>query len=316
MLFLQACQGEAIHISISSLPRLSISALTLAFQLLIMIHKKSRYIAALKYQGGTLDMEIPIYQVDAFTGQVFSGNPAAVCPLREWLPAELMQKIASENNLSETAFFVPEGDGYRIRWFTPAAEVDLCGHATLASAYVFFTFIETAASQIRFASRSGPLRVARSGEMLTMDFPSQPPVPCTAPPALISSLGRTPREVLSSEDYFVVYEKEDDVRSLNPDMAGLGSLDLRGVIVTAPGSDADFVSRFFAPALGIPEDPVTGSAHCALIPYWSRRLGKDDLFARQISGRGGELFCRNMSDRVAISGRAVLYMKGTIELNG
>ncbi len=261
-------------------------------------------------------MEIPIYQVDAFTGHVFSGNPAAVCPLREWLPDDLMQKIASENNLSETAFFVPEGDSYRIRWFTPAAEVDLCGHATLASAFVFFTFINKTGLQVSFASRSGPLRVARSREMLTMDFPSQPPAPCKAPPALISSLGRTPRKVLSSEDYFVVYENEEDVRSLNPDMAGLGSLDLRGVIVTAPGSDADFVSRFFAPALGIPEDPVTGSAHCALIPYWAERLGKDDLYARQISRRGGEIFCRNMSGRVAISGRAALYMKGTIEISG
>lgn len=261
-------------------------------------------------------MEIPIYQVDAFTRTVFSGNPAAVCPLLEWLPDSLMQEIALENNLSETAFFVPEGDGYRIRWFTPAAEVDLCGHATLASAYVFFTFMDKTALRVGFASRSGPLRVARSGEMLTMDFPSQPPAPCKAPSALVSSLGKTPKEVLSSEDYFVVYENEDDVRTLSPDMAGLASLDLRGVIATAPGSDADFVSRFFAPALGISEDPVTGSAHCALIPYWARRLGKDDLHARQISRRGGELFCRSMGDRVAISGRAALYMKGTIEISG
>ncbi len=260
-------------------------------------------------------MEIPIYQVDAFTGRVFSGNPAAVCPLKGWLPDDLLQAIAAENNLSETAFFVPEGDAYPIRWFTPAAEVDLCGHATLASAYVFFSFLDKTARRVRFSSRSGPLGVARSSDMLAMDFPSQPPVPCKAPPALLSSLGGNPAEILCSEDYFVVYENEEDIRNLTPDMAGLASLDLRGVIATAPGGPADFVSRFFAPALGIPEDPVTGSAHCALTPYWAKRLGKDDLYARQISGRGGELYCRNLGERVAISGRAVLYMKGIIEVN-
>jgi PhzF family phenazine biosynthesis protein len=260
-------------------------------------------------------MEVSLYQIDAFTGSVFHGNPAAVCPLEGWLDDSLMQAIAQENNLSETAFFVKEGPEYRIRWFTPVAEVDLCGHATLASGFVIFNYLDPTISEVTFRSRSGPLRVARKEELLSMDFPSQPPRSCSPPRALLDGLGGEPLEALCSEDYFVVLASEGDVRGLNPDMGILKRLDLRGVIVTAPGDEADFVSRFFAPALGIDEDPVTGSAHCALIPYWSRRLGRNDLHAYQVSRRGGELFCSEHDDRVVISGRAVRYMEGRITID-
>lgn len=261
-----------------------------------------------------MEMLIPIYQVDAFTAELFRGNPAAVCPLKSWLDEETMQLIARENNLSETAFFSPEGDHYRIRWFTPAEEVDLCGHATLATAFVIFTEIDHGRSTVLFESKSGPLGVDRDGPLLSMDFPSQPPFPCEGPAALVDGLGGKPSEVLRSADYFVVYESEDEVRELKPRMDLLGQVDLRGVIVTAPGAASDFVSRFFAPRLGIDEDPVTGSAHCALVPYWSARLGRKDLHAIQVSGRGGELHCRDNGGRVTISGRAVTYMRGTITI--
>lgn len=256
-------------------------------------------------------MDVPIYQVDAFTAEVFRGNPAAVCPLRAWLDEEVMQLIARENNLSETAFFVPEGSAYRIRWFTPVEEVDLCGHATLATAFIIFTEIDPARSMVVFESKSGPLRVERSGTMLAMDFPSQPPEPCEPPAVLVEGLGTKPSAVLRSADYFAVYDHEDEVRSLRPHMDLLRHVDLRGVIVTAPGKASDFVSRFFAPRLGIDEDPVTGSAHCALVPYWSARLGRKDLHALQVSDRGGELFCRDNGERVTISGQAVKYLQGT-----
>lgn len=259
-------------------------------------------------------MEIPIYQVDAFTSSVFSGNPAAVCPLKEWLTDDLMQAIARENNLSETAFFVPEGGIHRIRWFTPEAEVDLCGHATLASAYVILKLMNPAQGEVKFLSRSGLLVVSLRDDLLAMNFPSQPPRQCKVPPMLISGLGAEPTEILCSEDYFAVFQSEDEIKGLEPDMDALCSIGMRGVIVTAPGRDADFVSRFFAPRLGIPEDPVTGSAHCALVPYWSERLGKKDLHARQISRRGGELFCRDLGERVEISGYAALYMSGAIRI--
>jgi PhzF family phenazine biosynthesis protein len=257
-------------------------------------------------------MEITLYQVDAFASTVFTGNPAAVCPLREWLPESLMQSIARENNLSETAFFVPENDALRIRWFTPEAEVDLCGHATLASAYVILTLLDAVHTRVSFLSRSGTLGVSRTGDLFAMDFPAQPPAACEVPAQLLSGLGAQPEAVLCSEDYFAVFAHEEDILNLKPDMNALASLGLRGVIATAPGREADFVSRFFAPGIGIPEDPVTGSAHCALTPYWSRRLGKKELHARQISRRGGEIFCRDLGERVEISGRAVLYMQGTI----
>ena len=257
-------------------------------------------------------MVIPIFQVDAFTARVFSGNPAAVCPLREWISDEAMQLIAQENNLSETAFFAPEGRNYRIRWFTPEEEVELCGHATLATAFVIFTELDPGSTKVVFESLSGPLTVEKKGELLSMDFPSQPPVPCTAPEGLVEGLGKKPVEVLRSADYFVVYENEQDILDLNPRMDLLRAIDLRGVIATAPGNAADFVSRFFAPRLGIDEDPVTGSAHCALTPYWAKSLGKDGLIARQVSRRGGELYCCDKGERVTISGRAAKYLQGSI----
>ena len=259
-------------------------------------------------------MKIPLYQIDAFTSRVFAGNPAAVCPLEGWLDDALMQAIATENNLSETAFFVPLDQGYHIRWFTPAAEVDLCGHATLASAYTVFTHIDTSRNDVTFASRSGPLTVAKQGELLAMNFPAQPPSPCDLPGLLIEALGATPLEGLHSEDYFVVLPSERDVRGMDPDMGLLRKVDLRGVVVTAKGETTDFVSRFFAPKYGVNEDPVTGSAHCALIPYWSGKLGKKDLLAHQVSKRGGELFCKDRGSRVVIAGRAVSYMEGVVTL--
>ena len=259
-------------------------------------------------------MEIEIYQVDAFAGKVFTGNPAAVCPLDAWLDDAILQSIAQENNLSETAFFVKTADDYQIRWFTPVAEVDLCGHATLASAFVFFTHIDPSCKRVTFNSASGPLHVERNAGRLCMNFPSQPPHACDAPDDLIAGLGKPPSRVLSCEDYFVVFESEKDIRDLRPRMDLLKNLDLRGVIVTAPGNSVDFVSRFFAPVLGVDEDPVTGSAHSALTPYWAERLNKKELNAHQLSARGGELFCKDLGERVEIAGTAVQYLHGTIVL--
>jgi PhzF family phenazine biosynthesis protein len=259
-------------------------------------------------------MQIPIHQVDAFSGRVFAGNPAAVCPLESWLADEQMQSIAAENNLSETAFFVPEGEGYRLRWFTPVTEVDLCGHATLASAFVVFRYLAPQLERVLFQTRSGQLVVSRRGDRLSMDFPSRPPAAVEPHPQLIPALGMQPKDVLAARDYMLVYETEEQVRSLKPDMARLAEVDRFAVMVTAPGRDCDFVSRFFAPAKGVPEDPVTGSAHCTLIPYWSRRLGKKRLFARQVSPRGGELWCEDRGERVLISGQAVEFLSGTITL--
>ncbi len=258
-------------------------------------------------------MEIPIWQVDAFTRRRFGGNPAAVCLTKEWLPETTMQAIAAENNLAETAFVVPGGAGYVIRWFTPTVEVALCGHATLASAYVLFEYAGHSAAAVEFDCKSGALRVTREADgRLCLDFPSIPMPRCQPHERLIDGLGVRPLEVLAAMDYMVVLESEDDVRSLQPDMAVLARLDRRGVIVTAKGGEADFVSRFFAPAAGIPEDPVTGSAHCALTPYWSRRLGKRAMRALQVSPRGGELWVEDRGDRVLIAGYAVPYLKGTI----
>lgn len=267
-------------------------------------------------------MKLLIYQIDAFTSKVFSGNPAAVCPLEQWIDDTLMQAIAQENNLSETAFFVPAERGYHIRWFTPVAEIDLCGHATLAAAFVIFTYFRVPGlpgqgSEITFFSRrSGELRVKRqSQDLLAMDFPSLVPAPCSAiPQDLLEGLGKEPQEVLCTEDYMAVFPREGDIRELKPDMGKLRKLGLRGVIVTARGDEADFVSRFFVPRFGIDEDPVTGSAHCSLIPYWAGRLHKDSLYARQLSRRGGELYCTNRGDRVIIGGRAVKYMEGSITI--
>lgn len=257
-------------------------------------------------------MKLSLYQVDAFTSRVFGGNPAAVVPLEAWLPDEKLQSIAEENNLAETAFFVKEPSGWRLRWFTPVQEVDLCGHATLGAAYVLFHHLQPGMQRVEFASRSGPLVVTREGELLALDFPSRPPQPCAPPAGLAEALGATPREVLQARDVVAVFDSEAQVRALKPDMMKLALLDTFAVTVTAPGTDADFVSRFFAPRAGIPEDPVTGSAHCSLIPYWAQRLGKTSFFARQVSKRGGELHCELKGERVRIAGRGVLYLEGQI----
>ncbi|MBI5140971.1 MAG: PhzF family phenazine biosynthesis protein [Nitrospirae bacterium] len=261
-----------------------------------------------------INKTIPLYQIDAFTSRVFSGNPAAVCPLDDWLPDAILQSVAAENNLSETAFFAREGNGYRIRWFTPVCEVNLCGHATLASAFVIFTQIDTNLNRVVFASRSGELAVERAGDRMVMDFPSDTPVPCAAPPALSEALGIEPVETLAAADYMAVLPSEADVRRIAPDLHAMKALDRRGVIVTARGEDCDFVSRFFAPNYGIDEDPVTGSAHCELAPYWAGKLGKDELQARQVSRRGGELVCSVRGNRTLISGNAVLFLAGAITI--
>ncbi len=263
-------------------------------------------------------MRLPIYQVDAFAERVFAGNPAAIVPLDAWLPDPVMQGIAAENNLAETAFLVPGGDGrenvWGLRWFTPAVEVDLCGHATLASAWVVFEHLRRGGGhEVGFDTRSGRLTVRRQGDLLVMDFPSRPPKAIAAPQTLAGALGAAPREVLAARDLVAVFDSADQVRALKPDMAAIAALEFFAVIVTAPcGTDCDFVSRFFAPAKGIPEDPVTGSAHCTLTPYWSRRLGKKELVARQISPRGGTLICTDQGDRVGIAGHAVPYLEGFI----
>ncbi len=264
-------------------------------------------------------MEIPIYQVDAFTGELFRGNPAAVCPLQRWLPDGVLQAIAAENNLAETAFFVPEGEGvWQLRWFTPGVEVDLCGHATLASAFVLWRELGATAEELRFATRSGELRVSREGGRMWLDFPARRPEPVTASAALLEAMGGAPVAVLAARDYLLVYGTEAEVRGLRPSMLGLMEIDRFAVIATGPGDEdgVDFVSRFFAPAKGVPEDPVTGSAHCTLIPYWAERLGKTRLRARQVSARGGELLCELRGDRVRMGGEAVLYLRGTIQVPG
>ncbi len=259
-------------------------------------------------------MEIDLYQIDAFTDTPFSGNPAAVCPLSNWLPEVTMQAIAAENNLSETAFIMREEKDWRIRWFTPVTEVRLCGHATLASAWVLFNHLEPGCDKVIFNSLSGPLPVTRNGDRLTLNFPVQRAEPVVAPGLLAAALGCTPQEVLAADDWLILLDSEQRVRELRPDMGLLKQLEKRALMVTAAGSDCDFVSRFFAPKYGIDEDPVTGSAHTKLAPYWAERLGKPRLHARQLSARGGELFCEMRGERVHISGSAVPYLKGTITL--
>ncbi len=259
-------------------------------------------------------MRLIRYQVDAFTDRVFSGNPAAICPLDRWLPDEVMQAIAAENNLSETAFLVREGEEYGLRWFTPTVEVDLCGHATLASAYVIFHLLEPDRKRIAFRTRkAGTLVVTCEGDEIALDFPARPPEVVAEPPDFAAILGKAPVAVLAAEDYLAVYREAEQVAHLKPDFMALSRLDRRAVIVTAPGEGRiDFVSRFFAPAIGIPEDPVTGAAHCTLVPYWAQRLGKVRLRGRQISRRGGELTGTLAGDRVILAGRAVLYGEGNI----
>ena len=260
-------------------------------------------------------MVIPYYEVAAFTKRPFAGNPAGVCLLEgEWLPDALMQSIAAENNLAETAFIIDRGDYLDVRWMTPTVEIDLCGHATLASAHVLFNHLGRKGDTIRFQSRSGELRVARDGDRLVLDFPSQPARQCELSKTITEGLRAQPLDIFKGSDYLAVFEREEDVAAIDPDFEVLTQLNSRGVIATAPGKDCDFVSRFFAPGAGIPEDPVTGSTHCALIPYWSKRLGKRELHARQISKRGGDLFCEDRGERVGIGGNAVTYVEGKLSV--
>ncbi len=260
-------------------------------------------------------MRIRQYQLDAFTDHVFGGNPAAVCLLKAWLPVDTMQAIAAENNLSETVFCVPDGEGYALRWFTPRLEIGLAGHPTLAAAWVILNEISPDKSAIRFTSKDGDvLTVVRDGKRLVMDFPAVPAQPTDAAEAISESLGAPPHTVLQARDAMAVYATEAEIRALTPDMTKVAALDAFGVIATAPGDDCDFVSRFFAPKAGVPEDPVTGSAHCTLIPYWAETLGKSKLSAKQISERGGELQCEFLGDRVKLGGTAVPFMAGEITL--
>ncbi len=259
-------------------------------------------------------MKIRLFHVDAFAKRLFTGNPAAVCSLDRWLSDTTLQAIAAENNLSEIAFFVPSGATFGLRWFTPLREIDLCGHATLATAHVIFEHLGFAKASVVFETRSGELSVTKKGGLLRMDFPAQLPEPCACPPILADALGIQPLEVLAADDYLAVVESEEAVRAIAPDQALLTRLDRRGVIVTARSREADFVSRFFAPKYGVQEDPVTGSAHCELTPYWAGKLAKNSLEARQLSRRGGTILCELQADRVILSGTAVTYMVGEIEV--
>ncbi|PKQ05417.1 MAG: isomerase [Alphaproteobacteria bacterium HGW-Alphaproteobacteria-11] len=263
-------------------------------------------------------MKAVLYQVDAFADRVFEGNPAAVVPLDSWPADDVMQAIAAENNLAETAFFVPEGEGYRLRWFTPAVEVPLCGHATLASAHVLFTRLGHAAPEIHFETKSGRLTIAREGDLLAMNFPANPAKPYPAPAEIAAALGANPRVWAKSNFLLAVFDSAAEVKALAPDIGALKRLltplDLL-LIVTAPGDEGsgfDFVSRVFAPAHGIDEDPVTGAVHCTLVPYWAKKLGKSDLVARQVSARGGTLRCTDAGERTIIRGRCADYMKAEI----
>jgi len=260
-------------------------------------------------------MRIPMYQVDAFADRPFAGNPAAVCVLRRWLPRETLQAIAAENNLSETAYLVREADGYAIRWFTPVTEMDLAGHPTLAAGFVVFRWLEPERTEVVFASPSGPLEVRREGTRLSLSLPSRPARPMDGMPGLADALGARPEAVLRSRDVLVVLPSATAVRELVPDFRALEVLDAPAFTVTAPGDDCDFVSRFFAPRLGVDEDPVTGSAHCTLVPYWAQRLGKSELHARQLSRRGGELWCSLRGERVSLEGQVAPFLEGFIMLD-
>lgn len=260
-------------------------------------------------------MKLKLYQVDAFTNQIFGGNPAAVCPLSKWLSDDLMQQIAQENNLSETAFFVPTENGFHLRWFTPVSEVDLCGHATLASGHVIFNHLGYSGNFIEFDSRSGKLGIKKEGGKLVLDFPTDKIEPIETPQFIIEALGYQPKSCYQGrEDYLVEVDNQSIVENTSPNFGILKKLKARGVLVTARGKEVDFVSRCFFPAYGIDEDPVTGSAHTTLTPFWAERLGKKELDARQISARGGELFCTLKGDRVELSGNAVTFMIGEIQL--
>jgi len=260
-------------------------------------------------------MIVPVFQADAFADVLFEGNPAAVCPLPFWLPDSIMQKIAAENNLSETAFLVKEGEIWHLRWFTPTTEVELCGHATLASAHILFHHLHQPAREIIFSTMSGILKAKKIENMIELDFPADQPTQAPLPEGISEALGAMPTLCLKGiSDYMLVYEREEDIISLNPDFELLRKTKARGVIVTAPGKNYDFVSRFFGPQVGINEDPVTGSAHTLLVPYWSEKTGKRSLTARQVSSRGGTLYCTLAGNRVRIAGKAVTYMEGKIHL--
>jgi len=259
-------------------------------------------------------VKLSLYQIDAFAEKIFEGNSAAICPLDQWLPDEVLQSVAQENNLSETAYFINEDGRYHIRWFTPTVEVDLCGHATLACAYVIFEILGLENEVILFHSKSGELRVTRRGKLIELDFPRATISKCEIPSEITNAFGKEPIEVWRSDDYIAVYDNEEDIVSLSPDFNILSQLECRGVVATSRGEKVDFVSRFFAPRYGINEDPVTGSAHCELMPYWASVLGKNKLSAAQLSKRGGKLQCELAGERVLISGRAVKYLEGTIEI--
>ena len=255
------------------------------------------------------------FVVDAFADKLFTGNPAGVCLLDEWLERETMQSIAAENNLAETAFIVKRADHYDLRWFTPKIEVDLCGHATLASAFIVDNFVDRDAGAMLFATKSGVLTVTKKGGLYEMDFPARKPLPTEITPQITQAVGPNILEAHSSRDLFLLMENEQLVRAFEPNFELLKQIDgYLGVVIMAKGDEADFVSRFFAPAIGVPEDPVTGSAHSSLIPFWAERLGKDKMIARQLSPRGGTLYCENCGDRVKIAGKAVLYLHGEIRM--
>jgi PhzF family phenazine biosynthesis protein len=262
-------------------------------------------------------MKQKIYQIDAFTDTVFGGNPAAVCILEAWLSDSLMQQIAAENNLAETAFAVPHGNDYELRWFTPELEVDLCGHATLATAFVLFNYYGFKENTLRFISpRSGELLVTQSSNgTMTMDFPTDDVAPVASQPNINEAIGKIPLEAFKGKtDYMLIYDEQETIETIRPNFHLLDQLDCRGVIVSAPGKEVDFVSRFFAPQCGIPEDPVTGSAHTTLIPYWSKKLDKKVMTAKQLSERGGDLTCEFLGNRVKISGKAVCYLIGELQM--
>lgn len=261
-------------------------------------------------------MQLPIFQVDAFTDKVFGGNPAAVCPLEHWLPDDVMQKIAIENSVAETAFFIPLNDGFEIRWFTPEIEMDLCGHATLATAHVIARHLNYSLPSIKFLSKSGELMVTVENELLTLNFPSRKPEPSDIPQIILDAIQVKPVEVLKSRDYVLVFETEEIIRRIEPNQSILNqiNLDPGGVVITAKGDEVDFVSRYFTPQASIFEDPVTGSAHCSLIPFWSEKLGKESMLALQVSPRVGKLFCKSLGERVLISGEAVTYLEGSITI--
>lgn len=260
-------------------------------------------------------MKLTIYQVDAFAEKVFEGNPAAVVPLEDWLLDEVMQNIALENNLSETAFFIPAENGYKIRWFTPLAEVDLCGHATLAASHVLFQHMNYERNEIQFESRSGILKVSKEEDLMVMNFPSSKVEAKYIPPVLKTAFNVHPVKCyVGREDLLLVFNSEKDILKLKPDFMSIAGATKRGIICTARSDEYDFVSRFFAPSVGIDEDPVTGSAHTMLIPYWARQLKKTNMVARQLSKRGGILYCKYLDDRVEIGGKAVTFMQGEITI--